>query len=167
MYKVILTCSFVFLLNLSGYSNSDSTLVVEKGTVLKVRSLNNLKSNKVAEGDEIELEVYEDLVINDKTVIKAGTPVMGYIESFEKAKLLGKEGLLIIQITSTKAVDKTFVPLRIYKSSIYGEDKSDASIVLSLLVSPAFLLKRGGQANVKEGKIFNTYITKDVKVSVH
>jgi hypothetical protein len=165
MCKITLILSFILFINVKVYSSSDSTQLIEKGTVLKVRSLNNLKSNKVVEGDEIELEVYEDLVVNDNIVIKARTPVLGYVESFEKAKLLGKEGLLIIQITSTKAVDKTFVPLRIYKSSIYGEDKSDASIALSLLVSPAFLLKRGGQAKVKEGKIFNTYVTRDVKIS--
>lgn len=166
MLKSIFSILLLLIFVINGIAQSSETILIEKGTVLKVRSLNNLKSNKVNEGDEIELEVYEDLVINEKTTIKAGTPVLGYIESFEKAKFLGKEGLLIIQITSTKAVDKTFVPLRIYKSSIYGEDKSDASIVLSLIVSPAFLLKKGGQASVKEGKIFNTYITKDVKIKI-
>lgn len=166
MLKSIFSILLLLIFVIDGIAQSTETILIEKGTVLKVRSLNNLKSNKVSEGDEIELEVYEDLVINEKTAIKAGTPVLGYIESFEKAKFLGKEGLLIIQITSTKAVDKTFVPLRIYKSSIYGEDKSDASIVLSLIVSPAFLLKKGGQASVKEGKIFNTYITKDVKIKI-
>lgn len=161
-----LISSLISLLGIAEASYLDSDAVIEKGTVIKVRSLNNLKSDKVAEGDEIELEVYEDLVIDNKKVIVKGTPVLGYIESFEKAKFLGKEGLLIIQITSTKAIDNSLIPLRIYKSSVYGEDKSDASVLLSVLVSPAFLLKKGGQASVKEGKIFNTYVTRNVNVKI-
>jgi hypothetical protein len=156
----------ISLLGIVDVSYQDADIVIEKGTVIKVRSLNNLKSNKVAEGDEIELEVYEDLVIDNKKVLVKGAPVLGYIESFEKAKFLGKEGLLIIQITSTKAIDNSLIPLRIYKSSVYGEDKSDASVLLSVLVSPAFLLKKGGQASVKEGKIFNTYVTRNVNVKI-
>lgn len=141
-----------------------SEILIEKGTTLKVRSMSNFQSNKVVEGDELEFEVYEDLVINDQIVIKVHTPVKAYVESVEKAKGMGKEGILIIQITSTKSIDNKLIPLRIFKSSIYGEDKSDKTILLSSLIGPQGYLLKGGQASVKEGKIFNTYITKDVKV---
>jgi hypothetical protein len=166
MFLILIYSSLISLFNHNSDFNFDSNIIIEKGTVIKVRSLNNLKSNKVSEGDEILLEVYEDLVLDNRKIIAKGTQVLGYVESFEKAKFLGKEGLIILQITSTRAVDNSQIPLRIYKSSVYGEDKSDASILLSVLVSPAFLLKRGGQASVKEGKIFNTYVTRDVKVTL-
>jgi hypothetical protein len=135
-------------------------VLIEQGTILKVQSQSSIKSNRVEEGDELEFLVYEDLFVNNTLVIKEGTLVKAYVESVEKSKSLGKEGYLKIQFTSTRAVDNTVIPLRSF-GAIAGEDKLTASIAMSVVLSPLFLLKKGTQAKVNEGKVMKAYVYKD------
>ena len=68
-------------------------IVIEKGTLVKVTSLNEVTTKKKAkfdEGDQLEFEVFEDVVVNNKTVITAGTIVIAYVESINHASYKGQ-----------------------------------------------------------------------------
>lgn len=161
-YLIYLT----FTLKCFSQSQPNSKVLIEQGTVLKVKALESAKSNKIEEGDELQFEVYEHLEVKGITVIKEATYVKAYVESVQKAKGLGKEGYLRIEFVNTTAADGTKIPLRAMRGSITGEEKSDNSIALSIFLSPAFLLKRGGQAKINEGKIMRVIIPKDIYVNV-
>ncbi len=144
-----------------------SPVLIEKGTTIKVQSSNTLKSNKIAEGDQLEFKVFEDLVIKGFTVIKAGTTVNAYVEAVEKSRALGKEGYIRLQFVSTRGVDSTLIPIRAINNSISGDNTLNSTLVLSALINPLFLFKNGKEAKVKEGKVMLVYITKDVTIKVN
>ncbi len=151
---------------------SDTTYIqnpvlVEKGTTIKVQSTNTLRSNKIAEGDQLEFKVFEDLVIKGATVVKAGTIVNAYVETVEKSRSLGKEGYIRLQFVSTSGVDGSLIPIRAINSSISGDNTLNNTIILSALISPLFLFKNGKEAKVKEGKVMLVYITKDLNIKVN
>lgn len=154
------------MLTTSAQNLTQKTLLIEKGTVLKVKALEQIRSNKIEEGDEVQFEVYEQLELFGKTVIREGSSVKAYIESVEKAKFMGKEGYLRIEFINTTAIDGTKIPLKALRGSIKGEDKLENTIALSVFFSPVFLLKRGGEAKINEGKIMRVNIIKDVSVNV-
>jgi hypothetical protein len=110
--------------------------------------------------------IVQKLLIEQGTVIKEGTLVKAYVESVEKARAFGKEGYLKIQFVNTTAIDGSKVQIKAMKGSITGEEKLDASIALSVIVSPLFLLKKGSQAKVNEGKIMRVVVTKDTYISL-
>jgi hypothetical protein len=167
--KVIITlvfCTTPFFALCNNFFVIQNPIVVEKGTTIKVQSLNTLKSNKIAEGDLVEFKVFQDLVIKGATVVKSGTIVNAYVESVEKSRALGKEGFIRLQFVNTKAVDSTLIPIRAINSSICGDNTFNSTIALSALINPLFLFKNGKEAKVKEGKVMLVYITKDVSITV-
>lgn len=161
---VILTFSFLKL-------NAQDSLTIKKiiipeGTVIKVKSLTAFDSKNVSEGDMVDFTVYEDLEIDGKVLIKEGTIVSAYIESSEKAKGIGKEGSIKIQFNSTKAIDGSKVLLRSMRGTISGEAKAGTSIALAAVISPLFLLKKGKEAKITEGKLMEAYVSRQVAVTI-
>ena len=145
---------------------NERVLLIPEGVTIKVKSLAPLSSKTVNEGDVIDFTVYQDLEIDGKIVIKEGALVSAFIESAEKAKGLGKEGSIKIQFNYTKSVDGTKVPLRSTKGTIEGEGKVGGAVALAVVLSPLFLLKKGKEAKIAEGKIMEAYVSRDVKVTI-
>jgi hypothetical protein len=143
-------------------------IVIEKGTLVKVTSLNEITTKKKAkfeEGDQLEFEVFEDVLVNNKIVITAGTIVKAYVESINHASYKGQEGNLAIQFSSTIAVDKTKIPLKALKSSIKGEENVGVLIGETLLLGTFAALKKGTDVKVKKGNIINAYVTRDISIN--
>lgn len=136
--------------------------LLEEGTIIRVKSLAEISSKTAKEGDRADFAIAEDVEINGKIVIKQGTLVDGNIESVQKAKGLGKQGSITVNFLKVKAADGSTVPIRSTKNAIQGENKGGASVALALVLSPLFLLKKGKEAIIPEGKILSLYVDKDV-----
>ncbi len=148
-------------------SEYSENILLEQGTVLKVKALERVNSKKIAEGEEVQFEVYEMVEVNGKVLIKEGTVVKAFVESVDKARGFGKEGYLKIEFVNTTAVDGTKVPLRALRGSILGEDRQENSIYIAAFLGPMGFLKKGGQAKINEGKIMRVNVTKDVYIKVN
>jgi hypothetical protein len=164
---LLLACS-LFVLSTASAQDSLSTkkITIPEGTVLKVKSLSAFDSKTVNEGDIVDFAVYEDLEINGTVAIKEGAIVNAFIESSEKAKGLGKQGSLKVQFNYTKAADGSKVPLRSTKGTLSGEGTAGSAIALAAVVSPLFLLKKGKEAKVTQGKMMEAYVSRDVIINV-
>ncbi len=164
---LFIVCSlFVFNVAYAQDSLVTKKITIPEGTVLRVKSLSAFDSKSVSEGDMVDFAVFEDLEINGSIVIKEGAIVNAYIESSEKAKGLGKEGSLKVQFNYTKATDGSKVPLRSTKGNLSGEGKGGSAIALAVVVSPLFLLKKGKEAKVTQGKMMEAYVSRDVIVNL-
>lgn len=165
--------SSISLINPSTNTIHDTTIqkgviIIEKGTLVKVTSLNEVTTKKKAkfeEGDKLEFEVFEDVIVNNKTVITAGTLVLAYVESINHASYKGQEGNLAIQFSSTNAIDKTKIPLKALKSGIKGEEKLGVLIGETLLLGTFAALKNGTDVRVKKGNVINAYVTRDLNIN--
>ncbi|MHA8056934.1 hypothetical protein VR611_13370 [Aquirufa nivalisilvae] len=164
---LLLACS-LFVLSTASAQDTLSTkkITIPEGTVLKVKSLSAFDSKTVNEGDIVDFAVYEDLEINGTVAIKEGAIVNAFIESSEKAKGLGKQGSLKVQFNYTKAADGSKVPLRSTKGTLSGEGTAGSAIALAAVVSPLFLLKKGKEAKVTQGKMMEAYVSRDVVISI-
>ncbi len=164
---LLLACS-LFVISTASAQDTLSTkkITIPEGTVLKVKSLSAFDSKTVNEGDIVDFAVYEDLEINGTVAIKEGAIVNAFIESSEKAKGLGKQGSLKVQFNYTKAADGSKVPLRSTKGTLSGEGTAGSAIALAAVVSPLFLLKKGKEAKVTQGKMMEAYVSRDVVISI-
>lgn len=157
----------LFLLSCCSLSAQEKPLftkkiIVPEGEILKVKSLTSLSTKTVHEGDIINFVVYQNLEIDGIVIIKEGSLVIAYVESAQKAKGLGKEGSMKIQFNFTKAVDGTKIPLRSTNGTIEGQNKVGGAVALAVVVTPLFLLKKGKEAIIPEGKIMEAYISRDI-----
>ena len=89
----------------SATSSASNTLVLDKGTPVKIRLKRDLSSADAKEGDTIDFEVVEDVKVGDVVVIPKGSPALGSVTDVQAARRMGRGGKLDIQIDSVTLAD--------------------------------------------------------------
>ena len=120
------------------------------GTVIPVKCQDRLTGKTVKAGQSIVFYVSQDVKINDKTVIKAGAPVIGIVQESKGSQMAGISGKLTISLQSVTAVDGTNVQLTGQFLS-EGSSEVGATIAVSVILCPLALLNKGGQAVIPAG----------------
>lgn len=138
-------------------------VVLPDGTEFTVVTTDELSSKTAAEGDAVTFKVEEDVKINGRVVIAKDTIVKGTVSTVEQKGRMGKAGKLGIRVESTKTVDGQKLKLRASKGK-EGEDKTTNVVLLSVLVSPLFLLKHGKDAVIKPGTKLKVFSDQELKV---
>jgi len=138
-------------------------VVLPDGTEFNVVTTEDISSKTAAEGDAVTFKVEEDVKINGKVLIAKDAIVKGTVSMVEQKGRMGKAGKLGIRIESTKTVDGQKLKLRASKGK-EGEDKTTNVILLSVLLSPFFLLKHGKDAVIKAGTKLKVYTDQELKV---
>jgi hypothetical protein len=144
---------------------SGQELVLPEGNEFTVQTVDEISSKTASENDPVNLRVVEDVKIGNQVVIAGGTLVKGIVASVEQRGHLGKGGKIGMRVESTTAVDGQRVKLRSSKGK--GDTGTVGStIVLSLLISPLFLLRRGNHAVIKAGTKVQVFTDEEKKVQV-
>ena len=128
----------MFCLSLIGYSQSIKTKV-EEGTIILLKSLSIISSNTRMDGESIDFFCADNLVVNNKLIIKKNSKITGKVESSEKSRSLGKGGSLKIIFNYITAIDGQNIPISGVYNYVKGDNKSGTAIGLSLVLSPFFL----------------------------
>jgi len=115
-------------------------IVVAEGTPINVVVAKEVTSKEAKPNDPVEFTVTEDLVINGQVVVRKGTPAIGSVINAEKKGYMGKSGKLAVQVESTTTSDGQRLKLRAAKGR-EGDDKTNSTMVLSMIISPAFLFR--------------------------
>lgn len=140
-------------------------LLLPEGTEFSVETVDEISSKTASENDPVNLRVIDSVRVGDMVVIRAGTLVKGIIATVEQRGHLGKGGKLGIRVESTTIVDGQKVKLRASKGK--GDTGTVGStIVLSVLISPLFLLRRGNHAVIKPGTKIQVFTDEQKKVVI-
>lgn len=131
-------------------------VTIPDGTEFTAQTLEFLSSETANVGDQVQMEVDNNLVVDGVIAIAAGTPVRGTISNVTHASRMGRSGNISIRIESTSAVDGQRVPVRATKAQAEG-DKTGSTIALTLIVSPLFLLRRGNDVAYQPGTKIPVY----------
>ncbi len=140
-------------------------ITIPDGTELSVVTTEEITSKTATEGDPLTFKVDEDVKINGKTVIAAGTIAKGEIANAKKSGRMGKGGTLSIRILSTTTVDNQKIKLRASKGK-EGDDKTGTTVALVVLFGPLGFLKKGKDAKIKEGTKIKAYTDEEKKVAL-
>jgi hypothetical protein len=138
----------------------DDLVVLAESTPLNLVTTEEISSKKAELGDLIIFKVDEDVVVNGHVVISKGTEAKGRVMNAEKSGRVGRAGKLGIRVESTTTVDGQPVRIRAAKGK-EGDDKTNSVAALSILVSSLFLLKKGGEAIIKQGTKVQVYVDEE------
>lgn len=136
---------------------------LNSGTPVVLRLTEEISSKTKNTNDMVNLEVARDVVINGKTVIKAGTPAVGTVTWAEKEGIVGQAGKVSISVDSTKTVDNQKVILR-GNVTQGGQEKTAISIVLAVVCCFLFLLMKGKTASLPVGTEVKAYTDMELTV---
>ncbi|MCH7415810.1 hypothetical protein MM213_20075 [Belliella sp. R4-6] len=156
----------ISMLTMSFASKNMETLSLKAGTVISVENATEINSENLIAGQTLDFFVVDDVKVNNKTVIRRGAKAKAQVTRVNKAKGLGKEGSVEVEIKSVEAVDGSEVRLtsaRVYEE---GEDRQTAAILLGVLVCILFLTKKGKNAVIPPGFSVDGRVASDVQISV-
>ena len=107
--------------------------VLARGTEIRMETLRELNSNDSKVGDRFDLEVVEDVKLNGRTVIEAGTRGVGEVTLAKRKGMWGKSGKLETRLLYLDVGDER---IRI-TGMAGGQGKTGtAGVVASLAVVP-------------------------------
>lgn len=137
----------------------DATVLLKEGTLLNLKLLHTLNSKTVVLDDPLNFALAEDVVLNGKTLVKAGAPAIGRVRQAKPARTLGRGAELGLEMQYLK-VGRARVPLR--GSQLRGgEGKTAETVTLTILFGVSGLIKHGSEVEVKEGSLFTAYVDQD------
>lgn len=141
-------------------------IILSAGTSVSLETISSINSDLAAPGQIVDFKVRHDVKVDDKVVIPAGSIAKGQILRAQKAKGLGKEGFLEIQLKSVKAIDGQDIVLTNGNFNQHGEDKETLSIVLGVLVCLLFLTMKGKNAEIPAGYETSAVVATSVTIKL-
>lgn len=145
---------------LSAEQDPVKELVLSEGTAIEVVTDQAITSKDAKPNDPVKFSVNQDVVVDGNVIVRKGTVAIGSVVNAEKRGYLGKSGKLAIQVESTQTVDSKPLKLRAAKGR-EGDDKTNSTAALSMLISPLFLFKKGGEATITAGTAVTVYVAEE------
>jgi hypothetical protein len=166
--STVLICMAMYS-SMFGLSNPTLTaavpVVVPDGTEISAVTTETISSKTAHEDDPITFKVDEDVVIDGHVVIKRGALIKGVVTNAKKSGYLGRGGQLNVRLESTTTVDNQKMKVRASKGR-EGDNKTGTTVALVVLFGPLGFLKKGKNAEIKEGTKIKVFTDEEKTVNV-
>ena len=133
------------------------------GTRINVELAEELSSNRSKVGQVVLFRVRENVIIDNKLVVRANARATGQVIAAKGAGGLGRRGKLDFTLEKVEAVDGTMIPLRSTQTSS-GKSGKGAMIAVTLLLSPLGLFMKGKNVKHPVGTPFQAFTDQVVSV---
>ncbi|WP_185974387.1 hypothetical protein [Litoribacter populi] len=158
MIVSILTMSF----STKGYQE----VTLSSGTIIPLENANEINSATLTAGQTLDFFVRQDIKVEGQTVVKRGALARGQVLRVQRAKGLGKEGFVEVEIRSVEAVDGSEILLTGGRLTEEGDDRQVAAIALGVLVCILFLTMKGKNAVIPKGYAVDARVANDIQIAV-
>ena len=158
-----MTSSMFAFANSTGVS--PEKVVIPDGTEISAVFTETLSSKTAKEDDPITFKVEEDVVLNGQTVIAKGSIIKGIVSNAKKSGFFGRGGELNVRLESGVTIDNQKIKLRASKGK-EGGDKTGTTVALVVLFGPLGFLKKGKNAEIKEGTKIKVFTDEEKTVNV-
>ncbi len=147
-----------------------SATILADGTPVKLRLLNKLDSHIAKNGDEIQFDVVNDVVVGGVTVLRRFSPATGVVTDAQGARRLGREGKLFFTVNDITLRNGAKVPVRAFNRTS-GENRTGEMIAtmaqMPLAAAPFFLLMHGTNATFYRGTEVTAFIDGDIQLDIN
>lgn len=123
--------------------------ILPAGTAVHFLTRTELSSRDGRVGEEVDLEVAEDVILNGRVAIAAGTPAVGEVTAVRHRGVWGQGGMIEVELRHVRLADRT-IPV----SGRFSESQRprNGAVMASLALLPVFaLLLTGSHAVIPAG----------------
>ncbi|HEX5036486.1 MAG TPA: caspase family protein [bacterium] len=166
-----------------GPQKTSGAVTLHEGESVRLRLKETVSTKTAHAGDQIRLEAAEDVYVNGRLVITAGSAAKGEVEALRKKRGI-VHGELVCRLGYVQAVDGQWVPLEGLVSrspsglkempegttsdplSPTGSDteKDIASGLTAFFFLPFYPLFMGRDAVLQEGTLFEAFVARDTAI---
>ena len=151
---------WVILVGCFSSAMAQRTVTLDEGTLVQVVLNENLTSNVSQVGDLVNLSIAEDVVVNNKVVLKKGRAVTGRVTESTAAKWAGQKGKLDFTIDYAKSEFGKNINLQT-NNEADGKSRMGGVIAAAAIINPLLVLIKGKEITVAKGRVFTTYVAKE------
>ena len=143
------------------------TLTLPEGTRIFGELEQEVTSNieRFASGDPIIGRVWQDVVVDERTVTRAGTPMVLRISDITKRKVFGRGGNVEVRAVSVAAIDGT----QVFLDGGYDQEAQNRIVLtaslFALVAWPTAFIK-GKEAILPPGTVFDASLLTNTPVTV-
>lgn len=142
-----------------------STAIIPLKTPIRFTLDTAISTKTAVTGNQFQLKVAEDLVINGGVVIPAGTPATGEIIHAQKASVFGKAGELLLAI---RYIDLNGQKIRMRSFQPYqGKDVTRAAMGASFAIGMFAAFIHGGEIEMPANTPVQALVAAETSVDVH
>lgn len=143
--------------------------ILQDGTPMKLRLVNKLDSHNAKDGDEIQFDVVNDVVVGGVTVLRRGAAATGVVTQAASSKTMGRACRLSFTINDIKLRNEEPVPVRAFNRTS-GENRTGEMIGLMLempiVSAPFFLLIHGTNTTFPRGTEITAFVNGDHRLNL-
>lgn len=162
--KKLLTCLFLSMSTVMCHAQKEVT--VKAGTFVIFQAVNTVRAADVEEGESLDFRVVCDILADNETAIPYGTIAKAKIQKAKKSSWWGTRGRLAASITEIVLPNGTVIPIQNGAFEIKGKNRTDVSVILSVLVFPAFCCITGTRAEMPEGYQVVANVASNVNIKI-
>lgn len=153
----------------------DEALIVPAGTAVVLAFDQALSSKTATVGQNVALHVKDNVMVGDKTIIKAGTKATGVISSVEGRKRYGINARLRIALNPIESAYGKSIPIqpRTKGEAVSGEKSAQAGAATAggaILLGPVGLVGglfiHGKEVNINPGDVLVSEVAKDIVLMI-
>jgi len=135
---------------------------LREGAMVRLKLLYNVTTENVVKGDRVEFDVAENVVVNDRVVIRKGAPAWGQVVQVKGAgKKKAKDAAVTFRFMAVKTVDNQQAALRVLPTKPRKADSHDNEIEENSLI-PGMSDRTIG---VEKGKNYAAYTDSETAVN--
>ncbi len=143
--------------------------LLQDGMPIKLQLLNKLDSHTAKAGEEIQLEVVNDVVVNGFTLLRRGAPATGVVTDAGSSKTMGRAGKLTFTINDIELRNGDKVQVRAFHRTT-GENRTGEMIgymvSAPIVAAPFFLLMHGTNTVFPRGTEITAFVNGDVRLNL-
>ena len=154
----------IFIIQFVGPVIAD-TVKITSGTPIKLSLFHTINAKTSRIGKRVTFRLLNDVKVNHKIVISAGTNAYGEVVNIDRPGFFGKPGSLSINVKSIQAVDGSEIQLTGTLEAT-GKSKAALSIILTIFFLVGFFIP-GDNASLYKGTIIRATTIGDIEIEIN
>ena len=163
MIKSVLIC-FLLAMSTFGFSQGKEKVTVKGGTVITLAATNNVRASQVNVGDMVTFKLVQDVKVDEKVAIPAGTLAYGKVTEAKRSTCFGTKGRLGIHVSNLRLANGDSVLLSGTNVNISGKNRTPLSVVIFCFTCLPFPC--GSKAEMPSGYGFEAMIANSTDIIV-
>ncbi len=154
----------IFFLLMSGLATlSAQVLTLQDGTPVRLRLERTISSATAHEGETVDFEVTEPVIVRGLVVIPKGSLALGHVSKVRQKRRFGRAGELEVSVDTVRLADGSTAPLRA-TSQEGGTPMDGGRIAATVVASPVLVWVKGKTVQLDRGMDTTAYVRGNIPI---
>ncbi len=149
----------------TSFAFAQKSVTIKAGTVVPLQAVKQIKAADVNEGEIVDFQVTNDIIIDNNIAIPRGTIAKGIVNEAKKSSIAGTKGRLVININNLILPSGEQIFFSNTAVRIYGKNRTPLAVVSAIFVWPCIFIP-GTKAVMPQGYEVQAYVAANTEIKI-